>query len=349
MKLHDWTKTIISPSDTIEMVIKVLDEVGMRIALVVDESGKLQGTITDGDVRRALLRKLGMSALVTEIMQKTPTTAAVTDDYDTVLSMMRRNDVLQIPILNLEGCVVGLETLQKLIDGIKYENPVFLMAGGFGTRLYPLTREKPKPLLRVGSKPILESILNQFIKSGFKNFYISTHYKAEMVREYFGDGSAWGVNIAYVHENKPLGTAGALGLLPKEMPKLPILMMNGDLVTNVNFENLLEFHYEQKGLATMCVREYDIQVPYGVVEMNEHRITSIIEKPLHKFFVNAGIYVLEPELVQQVSAHGYLDMPTLLEKQIEDGEQINSFPVHENWIDIGRIEEYERAKREAID
>ena len=320
----------------------------MRISLVVDDSDRLLGTITDGDIRRALLAHHGMETLVVDVMKKHPITALESDDSETILAMMKSKDLLQIPVIDSEGCVIRLETLQQLIDGIKYDNPVFLMAGGFGTRLHPLTKDTPKPMLKVGDRPILETIFNQFVESGFHNFYISIHYKAEMVREHFGDGSNWGVNINYVHEDTPLGTAGALGLLPKEMPDLPIIMMNGDLLTKVNFEHLLSFHHEQKGMATMCVREYDFQVPYGVIETSNQQITSIIEKPVHNFFVNAGIYVLEPELIQKVDGIACLDMPNLLEEQILKGEKISSFPIHEYWLDIGRMEEYERAKKDII-
>lgn len=253
-----------------------------------------------------------------------------------------------MPIVNEQGVLVGLETLQHLIKNISYDNPVLLMAGGFGTRLLPLTKETPKPLLKVGKLPILETIITQFIDAGFHNFYISTHYKAEMVRKHFGDGSAWGVSIQYIHETKPMGTAGSLGLLPRDIQDLPILVMNGDLLTKVNFEHLLEFHKEQGGVATMCVREYDFQVPYGVIESKECRITSIVEKPVHQFFVNAGIYVLNPALVKSVDGKTYLDMPSLLESRIENGEQVDTFPLHEYWIDIGHLEEFERANREVV-
>jgi NDP-sugar pyrophosphorylase family protein len=321
----------------------------MQIALVLDNRGKLRGTITDGDVRRGLLRHIGMNALVTEVMNVNPITANISDSQKYILALMKRKDLLQIPILDSNKRVVALETLAQFIDGVVYENPVFLMAGGFGTRLYPLTNEKPKPLLKVGAKPILETILIQFIKAGFKNFFISTHYKSEMIREHFGDGSEWGVSIEYVHEKEPLGTAGALGLLPPGRADLPLLMMNGDLLTKVNFEHLLAFHQEQKGLATMCVREYDFQVPYGVIEICDQKIKSIIEKPTHNFFVNAGIYVLEPELINKVDGISYLDMPTLIEQQLKEGAQINSFPVHEYWLDIGKMEAYERANRDILE
>ncbi len=347
--MNEWKKTLLTPISTLSKAIETLSESGMRIVLIIDKNGKLEGTITDGDIRRGLLRHVGMSALVTEVMQNNPTTALITDDRNVVLDLMKRNDLLQIPLLDSEGFVVGLETLQNLIDVVKYDNPVFLMAGGFGSRLHPLTKETPKPLLKVGSRPILETILNEFKSAGFYNFFISTHYKANMLREHFGDGSHWDVNIQYIHEREPLGTAGALGLLPKGLPDLPLIMMNGDLLTKVNFEQLLDYHEEEKGLATMCVREYDFQVPYGVIDLDGDCISRIVEKPVHKFFVNAGIYVLEPELVGQVDGIGYLDMPNLLEKQMQEGKRIKSFPIHEYWLDIGRMEEYERAINEIVD
>ena len=221
------------------------------------------------------------------------------------------------------------------------------MAGGFGTRLQPLTDHSPKPLLTVGNKPILETILDQFIEAGFHNFYISTHYKAEMLREHFGNGSEWNVTINYIHEDKPLGTAGALGLLPDDLPDMPILMMNGDLLTKVNFSELVQFHLENGGEATMCVREYDFQVPYGVITANDHKVASIIEKPTHKFFVNAGIYVLNSEIIKRIDANSYLDMPHMLQEYIDVGGQVNIFPVHEYWLDIGQMEQFEQAQQDS--
>ncbi len=174
-------------------------------------------------------------------------------------------------------------------------------------------------------------------------------YKAEKIKEYFGDGSAWGIKIEYIDEAKPLGTAGSIGLLPKNLPKLPILMMNGDVLTKVNFEHLLFFHQQQKGIATMCIREHVVQIPYGVVNAEEQQAKSIVEKPIQKFFVNAGIYVLEPELVNKVNTNTSIDMPNLLENQIEQGEKISVFPIYEYWLDVGQIEEYKKANREFTD
>ena len=341
--MKDWSEILLKTSDSLENAIKVLHVGGLQIALVVDNKGKLLGTITDGDIRRALINHRGMDCLVEEVMNNSPITALNSDSSDVIISKMKSRDLLHIPIIDENDIIVGLKTLQHLTYDKKYDNPVFLMAGGFGTRLHPLTEDTPKPLLNVGNRPILETILSRFIKAGFHNFFISTHYKAETIQAYFGDGSAWGVKIEYVNEEKPLGTAGSIGLLPKNLPKLPILMMNGDVLTKVNFEHLLAFHQEQKGIATMCIREYDVQIPFGVVNIEKQQAKSIVEKPTQKFFVNAGIYVLEPELVNTVNPNTPIDMPNLLEKQIKKGKSVSIFPIHEYWLDIGHMKEYESA------
>ena len=192
---------------------------------------------------------------------------------------------------------------------------------------------------------ILENILDQFISAGFHNFYISIYYKADMVQKYFGDGSSWGVSIKYVYENKPLGTAGSLGLLPSDLPKLPILMMNGDLLTKVCFEELLSFHLQEDGDVTMCVREYDVLVPYGVIKTDGSHVKSITEKPVHKFFVNAGIYAFDEKFLKGVVENRYIDMPDLIKSKINLKERINLFPMHENWLDIGFHSEYKSANK----
>jgi len=339
--LKDWLKVTLKISDSLEKAIRVLHHGGLRVALVIDKDNKLLGTITDGDIRRALLKHLDMESLVDGVMNKSPSVALNTDSVDTIMSKMKSRDLLHIPIIDKHNELIGLETLQHLTYDKKYQNPVFLMAGGFGTRLHPLTEDTPKPLLKVGSKPILETILDRFIKAGFHNFYISTYFKADMIHEYFGDGSSWDVSIKYVNEVKPLGTAGAIGLLPKNLPDLPILMMNGDVLTKVNFEHLLNFHQVQKGIATMCIREYDVQIPFGVVNIKNQKAESFLEKPLKKFFVNAGIYIFEKELIKKLENECYIDMPNLLEQQIHEGKSVNVFPIHEYWKDVGQMEEYQ--------
>jgi len=344
--MHNWRKIILKESNTMQDAVKVLDDEALGIVMIVNGDNKLIGTVTDGDIRRGLIKRHSMNTVLSEVMFREPTVATIDDDSNKILMQMKVLGLMQIPLLDKEKRVVGLETLHHILSNNRHENPVFLMAGGFGKRLQPLTNNTPKPLLKVGAKPILESILEQFIEAGFYNFYISTHFKAEMVRDYFGDGSKWNVNIKYVFEKSPLGTAGSLGLLPKNLPDMPILMMNGDLLTKVDFVELLNFHLHHGGDATMCVREYDLQVPYGVVKSKDHLITSIEEKPKHSFFVNAGIYVLNSSMFQDIDGKSYIDMPTLIQDTIDNSGQINMFPVHEYWLDIGHINQFEKAQED---
>lgn len=344
--MKKWQNILIRQDLPLEDAISVLDKGGLRIALIVADNQRLLGTLTDGDIRRALLRHVQLDAPVKDVMCTTPHVADVGWSKDKILSVMEDLELLQIPLLDTEGRVVGLETLHGLMERRTVENPVFLMAGGFGTRLQPLTNECPKPLLKVGDKPILELILDSLAKAGFYRFFISTHYLPEMIREHFGDGSQWGVTIEYVHEEEPLGTGGALGLLPKGQIDRPLIMMNGDLLTTVNYRGLLDFHLEHDSIATMCVREYEHRVPYGVVQTDGTYIQSMEEKPLQKCFINAGIYVVSPELVNAVGVGERIDMPSLLEKQIDQNRKVSMFPVHEYWLDIGKMDDFRKAQKE---
>ncbi|WP_447890178.1 nucleotidyltransferase family protein [Pseudomonas hormoni] len=344
--MKQWELTLVGPEVPLVDAIATLDSVAMKIVMVVDHQRRLLGTVTDGDIRRALLKRLSLETPVSDVMCTTPKTAERGWDKARILAVMEKYKLLQLPVLDPQGLVIGLETLQALLDNKRRDNPVFLMAGGFGTRLRPLTQNCPKPLLKVGEKPILELILTSFITSGFHRFFISTHYMPEMIREHFGDGSKWGVDIRYIHEDEPLGTGGALGLLPHNEIDLPLFMMNGDLLTTLNFLNLLEFHQNHSGAATMCVREFEYCVPYGVIQSEGHRIRSMVEKPIQRFFINAGIYIVSPELVKSVAPGTRIDMPTLLEAEIASGRDVNMFPVHEYWLDIGRMEDFQRAQQE---
>ena len=343
----NWRKVLLSPTSSIEHAIKVIDQQALQIALVVDSHQRLLGTVTDGDVRRGLIRQLPLSEEVSSIMNDSPTVAQQGTPKSQILPMLEQAKLLSIPIVD-DGILVGLETLHDLIAKPQRDNPVFLMAGGFGTRLSPLTDDCPKPLLRVGDKPILQIILESFVESGFHQFYISTHYMPEKIEDYFGDGSKWGVDIHYVYEDSPLGTGGALGLLPDDLPNMPIIMMNGDILTKVDFSRLLTYHIEHNAAATMCVREYEYQVPYGVIEGEGHMITRMVEKPSYKFFVNAGIYVLGRRLIDEVKINEKIDMPTLLERSIDRDGYVAQFPVHEYWLDIGKMNDFERAQKDIV-
>jgi NDP-sugar pyrophosphorylase family protein len=312
---------------------------------VLDDSKKVVGTLSDGDIRRGLLNGLNLDSTIEDIYFKEPTLASVNDSKDVIIQKALRKHIYQIPIVDSEGRFVKIEELSNLLKVNAKYNRVFLMAGGLGTRLRPLTQDTPKPLLKVGNKPILETIIENFAKYGFVNITISVNYKADMIKKYFGDGSNLGVNIDYIEETKRLGTAGALSLI-KDRPQEPFFVMNADLLTNVNFEHLLDFHLVEHSVATMCVREYDYQVPYGVIQTQGSKILSIKEKPIHKFFVNAGIYVLSPQVFEYIPKNEFYDMPTLFEDIIQDELKSISFPIHEYWLDIGRMSDFEQAQHE---
>ncbi|KTC66085.1 mannose-1-phosphate guanyltransferase [Legionella adelaidensis] len=347
--MHNWEILLINPLQTINEAIQVLDRGGQRIALVVDDNRRLVGTVTDGDIRRALISHLNLNLPISQIMCHHPKVAQANWGKDLILSTIEKYKVMQLPIIDADGKVVGLHTLYDVLRNRHRDNPVFLIAGGFGTRLHPLTQDCPKPLLRVGDKPILELILERFIQAGFHRFFISLHYMPEMIKGYFGDGSRWGVSISYVQEENPLGTGGALGLLPHKEIDLPLFMMNGDLLTSLDFQSLLDFHYDHPGVATMCVRQYEHCVPFGVVDCQGNRVTSIIEKPTQRLFINGGIYVLSPELVANVPHNTRVDMPDLLQGYINKGQTVNMFPIHEYWLDIGRLDDFNKAQQDIAD
>ncbi|OZB56387.1 MAG: alcohol dehydrogenase [Halothiobacillus sp. 14-56-357] len=327
--------------------MEVIDQGAKQIALVVDDDGRLIGTVTDGDIRRGILRHLPLEAPVSEVMNAKPRSLAVGYSRAEALQLLGSAQVLQVPIVDRDGKLVGLETMSDLMKRPRLENPVFLMAGGFGTRLRPLTDSCPKPMLKVGGKPMLEHILQDLIDYGFYRFYISVHYLREQVIEHFKDGSRFGVSIQYIHEDTPLGTAGCLGLLPRDAVQRPIIVVNGDIMTRVNYEALLQDHDRHTPAATVCTRQYDFQVPYGVIEHEDQRITNITEKPTQHFFVSAGIYVLAPQVVHSMAADTRVDMPDLLKSEITAGRSVRMFPVHEYWLDIGRMNDFELAQNDA--
>ncbi len=344
---NKWQKILIGSESTIRETLEVIDREALRSAVVVSEGRKLLGIVSDGDIRRGILAGVSLDNCISEVMNTKPIIATKYATKQQLIEKMESNNILSIPLVD-NGIIVGVQTLHESLIVDKLKNPVFLMAGGFGSRLRPLTNNCPKPLLKVGDKPILEITLLNLIKYGFTDFYISTHYMPEMIREYFGDGSKWGVKISYVYEEKPLGTGGALGLLPDDLPKLPVIMMNGDILTNINFKKLLDFHVNESADASICVREYEYKIPYGVIQGIEGKITNMVEKPTQLFHINAGIYVVNPEIIEQVKENEKIDMPTLLEKQIKLQGNVMMFPVHGYWLDIGRMEDYQRAQADIV-
>lgn len=340
--MKHWKKALIPKGASILEAMRVLKEGSLRIGLVVDDEKRLLGTVTDGDVRDAILRGVSLDDPARSIMCSSPVVARPDDAPETLLALMRRRDVLQVPLVDEAGHILGLRNLSDLASSQPKSNRVVLMAGGLGERLRPLTADCPKPLLTLGDKPILEIILDTFIQQGFYNFTLAVNYKAEMLMNHFGDGGRFGASITYVRESKRLGTAGALSLLP-ERPEEPFFVMNGDILTKANFVQLLSRHQTGDCSATMCLREYEFQVPYGVARTEGERLVALDEKPVHRFFVNAGIYVLEPECLDLIPADTYYDMTQLLDALLASGSVVRTHPLRDYWLDIGKMEDFARA------
>jgi dTDP-glucose pyrophosphorylase len=343
-----WRKVVVSERHTIRHTIECIDRSSLQIALVVSPSGRLLGTVTDGDVRRGILKGIQLDEPVNLVMNQTPHTIGSGLEREAVLSLMRQTQVRQMPVVDSSGVLVGLEVLDEILVTARHDRMAVLMAGGTGSRLRDLTKDCPKPMLEVGGRAILETILLSLIEFGFHRFYFAVNYKAGVIQRHFGDGSRWNVDIQYVCETERMGTAGALSLLP-EMPTEPFLVMNGDLLTKVNVESLFNFHQAHDSVATMCVREYDLQVPYGVLKLDNHRVIQLEEKPVQRFFVNAGVYVLQPEILPFIPRNQFYDMTALFERLILEGKSPAAFPIREYWLDVGRPADFERAAGEFED
>jgi len=340
-------KIKLKTNSTIKEALQIINTGAVKFGVVVDKEDKLLGTLTDGDIRRAFLDGKTINDSIENIYFKNPTIVTINNTKDEIINICTSKKLYQIPVVDDNGKIIGIHFLDELLKPNIHTNKVILMVGGLGTRLRPLTDNIPKPMLPVGGKPILQTIVEKFASYGFINIIMCIGYKSEIIQNFFGNGSKFGVNIEYILENKRMGTAGALSLLnDRQKPQEPFFVMNGDLLTNVNFENLLKFHLENNSMATMCVREYDFQVPYGVVNIKNNHISHIEEKPVHKFFVSAGIYMLNHKTINMIPSNQFYDMPTLFEKFIEDKENTLSFLLKEYWLDIGRIEEYEKANSE---
>lgn len=341
---HLWRKTLVGPQASIQEAIRQLDATGLQICLVVDEDNLLLGTVTDGDVRRALLRGLDLKGPVAEIMFRSPMVVTPEMGRDMVIHLMRANKKHQLPMVDERRHVVGLHLWDEVVTPVARPNSIVIMAGGFGKRLRPFTENCPKPMLPVNGKPMLEHIIERARDEGFYNFVLSLHYLGHMIQDHFGDGAKWDVSITYLHETTPLGTAGAIGYLPR--PEHPFVVTNGDVLTDIRYGELLDFHVQQKAGATMAVRQHEWQHPFGVVRTNGIKIVEFEEKPIHRSHVNAGIYVLDPAELEHINPGEHCDMPTLFERIAAGGAQTIAFPMHELWMDIGRPEDLQRANQQ---
>lgn len=327
---------------TMQEAIASLNESAQQIVLVIGDAQQLIGTITDGDIRRGLLAGLSLSSPIESIVQRKALVVAPQMARDLVLQLMQANKIHQLPIVDEHGRVVGLHRWDAMIAPPIRNNLMVVMAGGQGTRLRPHTDNCPKPLLPIGGKPMLEHIVQRASAEGFRRFVFTVHYLGHMIEDYFGDGRRWAVDIAYIREEAPLGTAGALAWLDPK-PDGPVLVTNGDILTDVRYAELVDFHVRHGADATMAVRQHEWQHPFGVVRTQGVDIAEFEEKPVARTYVNAGIYVIEPRALDLLKRNEPCDMPTLFERVKSGGRRTIAYPMHEPWLDVGRPDEYREA------
>ena len=340
--MDEWKTTLIPPDLQINKVIEVIDVNSRQIAIVTDKEGKLMGTVTDGDIRRGILKGIPLSSPVSLIMNPRPITIPRMVDKKSIIDILRANKIRHLPVIDEERHVIGVEQLEEQLSDSHHNNWVVIMAGGRGKRLSPLTDNCPKPMLKIGEKPLLHTILEQLVRQGFKRFCISVNYKPSQIKDYFGDGSKFGAEILYIDENKQMGTAGSLSLVPFDTQE-PILVLNGDILTKLSFEQLIDFHREHQAKATIAVTTYGFQVPYGIIKANHGHLIGFEEKPVLSGFINAGIYVLNPEVLDCIPEASYFDMNNLFKLLIQNNKPVCIFPIREYWIDIGEMKSFNQA------
>lgn len=327
-------------------VVATIDRSVIKIVLVIDDSGTLVGSITDGDVRRGLLRGYTLDSAAQDIMHKDPYMLPVHSTRQQLLEIMEAKDIRHIPLVNPDRTIVGLATRDGLLGHVHnlHSNPIVIMAGGKGQRLMPLTTTIPKPMVEISGRPMLEWIIHRFVNQGFNEFYITVNHLGHVIEHYFGNGHSHGCRIHYLREQQPLGTAGSLSLLKKQL-KEPFIVINGDIMVSIDFASIIEYHKTSRASATLCVRSYRMEVPYGVVEIKDGMLKAIVEKPIHENLISAGIYVMEPDILQGIPDDTAIDMPNLLLSLVQKNKKVAVFPMREDWLDIGRHDDLELAKR----
>ena len=339
-----WKKALLHPSALIKEAIQVLSDSSLKIVLIADENLILIGTITDGDIRRGLLKGLSINSAISEVINQKPTVVPQGFPKAEVLRIMAANKIFQIPVVDEDRRLVDLHLWDELSCPTTRDNTILIMAGGKGTRLLPKTEKTPKPMLRLGGKPILEHIIEQAKQEGFSRFILAIHHLGEVIEEYFGDGKSLGVKISYVKEEIPLGTAGALSLIEPK-PLGPIIVTNGDVLTEIKYGDLLDFHVQNNAKATMAVQVHEAHIPYGVVQTKGVFITGFEEKPTQKFLVNAGVYVIEQDCLVFLQEGKNTSMPNLFESLRIHNLPTLAYLIHESWIDIGGHEEFAAAAK----
>jgi dTDP-glucose pyrophosphorylase len=340
----DCTNITLPSSAVLFQALELIDKGSRQVALVVDEVHRLVGTLTDGDIRRAILRGADLQTPVRDVMHADCLSVRPGLSRDLLLALMHAKAIRHLPVIDEEGRLLGLEVLDELLlDGAR-DNWVVIMAGGLGIRMRPLTENCPKPMLKVGGQPLLSITIDMFRKQGFRNFLLAVNYLATTIQEFFEDGSRLGVRIEYLFEKERMGTAGAISLLPEHVDG-PVLMINGDILTTLDFTALLDFHAQQGAPLTAAVREFSYQIPYGVARVDGETLTGLTEKPTQSFQVLAGIYVVDAPFARALPK-ACLDMPDLLSSMLRQGKRVPVYDIREYWLDIGKIEDYERANND---
>jgi dTDP-glucose pyrophosphorylase len=341
---YAWKQAIISFDANIQQAITALNQAGVKLLMILDEKGKLKGTVSDGDIRRGLLKGVGLASPVAEVLHCDALVVPPGVPRDVVMKLMVANKIQQIPVVDEELRVIGLHVWDEITTPTLRSNRMVIMAGGKGTRLRPFTENCPKPLVMVAGKPMLEHIIERARLEGFTDFVIAIHHLGHMIEEHFKDGSDFDVNIEYLRETKPLGTAGALSMLYPD-PEAPFVVTNGDVVTDIRYGDLLDFHVRHDASATMAVLTHEWQHPYGVVQTSGVDIVGFEEKPIARTHINAGVYALSPSALSELSEGEHCDMPTLFERLQARSLRTVAYPMHEPWLDVGRPDDLEKAHR----
>jgi dTDP-glucose pyrophosphorylase len=338
----NWRNTIIHPNSKIRDAILRLNSAGLKICLVEDDDGRLMGTLSDGDIRRGLLRGLKIDDPLRDIIRSNCLVVTAEITNDAVLQLMTVNKIQQIPIVDELHRLIGLHLWDDITQPIGRGNRFVIMAGGRGQRMMPNTEGCPKPMLEIAGKPMLLHIIERAKSQGFSNFIISVHYLREIIQNYFMDGKKFGVNISYLEEEMPLGTAGALSYLPDFGDGMPIVISNGDVITDINYGELIDFHSRQSAAGTMAVRGYEWQHPFGVITTSGVDIVSFEEKPISYTYINGGIYALDPLALALLIKREHCDMPELFQRIQKANKRIVAYPMHESWIDVGRPDDLKK-------
>jgi len=334
----------ITPQATITQAIARLDKAGTGALLLCGEDRKLQGLLTDGDVRRAILNGTSLNVPCSSIASQKPLQAAPAISQKEALHLMNSHDVNHLPLVDGDGRITGFVLRKDLVTEKQLELSAVIMAGGYGTRLRPLTEHVPKPMLPLGDRPLLELTIEQLRKAGIRRVNVTTHYLADHIVDHFGNGQSFGVDLNFFTEDHPLGTAGGLKLIDKTDE--PMLVLNGDILTDVSYKDFLTYHRSHRADVTVAVRRYEMQVPYGVVECDGPSVRGLKEKPDVSFLVNAGMYLIEPVVFGYIPDGKRFDMPDLIQRLLDEGRSVVSYPILEYWLDIGKLSDYQRAQED---